>query len=134
MWLPLWRARRLPLNCETPYATLKRHFSQMICLLLLLQPRPPVTCVCVCVWVFFHVSPSKCLLCPPSPPPSLPHFYRYHPNPPTYKPPFYPRTKAAMFVFVSRLLSLVPLMFWQSPQPPCSHILTTSLQSSPRLQ
>lgn len=124
MWLALWSVSRLPPNCETLYATLKRHFSQMICLL---PPRPPATCVC-----FFPPCLSiQVFTLAQSPPP---HFYLYHPSPPTYKPPFYRSTKAAMFVFVSRLLSLVPLMFWQSPQQPCSHILTTSLQSSPRLQ
>lgn len=50
MWLVLWSASRLPPNCETLYTTLKRHFSQMICLLPLLRPTllqlvffPPVS-------------------------------------------------------------------------------------------
>lgn len=115
MWLVLWSVSRFPPSCETPHATLKRHFSQMICPLLshslLLQ----------LAWVFFFfVSTSKCLLWLGCFFPPFFRFYLFHPSPPTYKPPFYRRTKAAMFVFVSRLLSLVSLMSWQSAERPAS--------------
>lgn len=67
MWLALWSVSRLPPNCETLYATLKRHFSQMICLLPLLCPT---LLQLVCVFSP-RVSPSKCLLWL-NPPPSYP--------------------------------------------------------------
>lgn len=93
-----------------------------------MPPSPPLNPTLLQL-VFFFPLLSIQVFTPPNP-----HFYLYYPSPPTYKPPFYCSTKAAMFVFVTCLLSLVPLMFWQSPQQPFSHILTTSFQPSPRLQ
>lgn len=113
MWLVLWSVSRFPLNCETPYATLKRHFSQMICPLLshslLLQ----------LAWVFFlSLHPS---VYSGSGVFSLLFLFLSLPSKSSnLQTSFYRCTKAAMFVFVSCLLSLVSLMYWQSAEHPAS--------------
>lgn len=82
MWLVLWSLSRFPLNCETPYATFKRHFSQMICPLLshsLLLQLAWGFFFCLSIQVF---TLARLFFSP------FFHFYLFHPSPPTYKPPF----------------------------------------------
>lgn len=101
MWLLLllWRASRLPLNCETLYVTLKRHFSQMICLL---QPHPPATCVCV----FFFLSRL-----------SIQVFTLARPHPPT--PILQP---SPISVCTIQALQLTNLLFIAAQRPLCSSL------------
>lgn len=133
MWLLLWRARRLPLDCQTLYATLRRHFSPMICLL---PPSPTLHPPATRVLFFFfsHVSPSKCLLC------------LHNPGTPAPSPISICTIQALqltnlLFIVAQRPLcsslcrACCPLSRSCSGSPhskPCSHILTTSSQSLPQ--
>lgn len=124
MWTVLWNLRSFPLDCETVNAALWRHFSQMICLSLLLSLSllPPLAAsvflsLCPSVysgWLFFQP-------------------YLFHPNPPTYKTFFYHCTKATMYFFVSCLFPRLAHVLAVC-RLACFNIPPTSLQSSSRLQ
>lgn len=128
MWTVLQSVRRFPLNCETANAALWRHFSQMICLSLLLPLSPSsLLSQLVC---FLSLYPSvysgRVFFSPIS-------SILFHPSPPTYKTSFYRCTKAAMYFFVSCLFPRLAHVLAVC-RPPCFSIPHTSLQSSFRLQ